>query len=474
MKSLERRIAVQISPTSFLDEGVDSVLDTVQSRAGANTVFVAAATWSRETGGRAQAGHADHGVVGDDPEWVGGNYATVHPEYYRNSQLGPVGRAPECGDWDVFEEVIPAARSRGLATFALIDESSAALELRRYPNFLKCMEVDIWNKPARRPCYNNPDYRNWHLSLVEDYIKNYELDGLSWRAERAGPLNLLAQGPARQGLGLISCFCMHCRVKATDRGIDWRRAQTGFRALVLWNADVAQGNRPTDGSFVAFWRLLLQYPELIAWQALWTDGQHQLYRDIFGTVRAYRPEMEVGWDLDQAATFSPFTRASANFADLSHICDFLKVSTYNASGGAAFQAWIRGLARALFGDAAPEEVYPVLLAILGQAEGPLDQLGDAGLSADYVRRETARAVQSNEGRCAIYAGIDVDIPVTVGATVEGHGADLGPSRSSSEQVTGAVQAAFSGGAGGVVLSRKYAEMRLAHLSAVGEALNRLP
>ena len=31
----------------------------------------------------------------------------------------------------------------------------------------------------------------------------------------------------------------------------------------------------------AFWRLLLQYPELLAWQTLWTDSQHQLYRDIY-------------------------------------------------------------------------------------------------------------------------------------------------------------------------------------------------
>lgn len=460
------RIAIQVGATAFADEGVECVLDTVQGRAGVNTIFVASPTWSRETGGRAPAGYADHGVNEDDPEWVGGNYATIHPEYYRDSQLGPVGRASEYGDWDVFDNVIPEAKKRGLATYALVDESSSAMELRKYPNFLKCLEVDMWNKPARRPCYNNPDYRNWHLSLIEDYIKSYDLDGLSWRAERSGPLNLLAQGPVRQGLGLISCFCAHCLRKAEDWGIDWKRAQTGFRELVLWNAECARGGRHADGTFVTFWRLLLRFPEILSWQALWTDAQHQLYRDIFGTVRAYKPDMEVGWDLDQNGTFSPFQRASQDFAALSHICDFLKISTYNASGGHALNAWTRNIARAVLGDAAPEDVYPVLLAMLGLDEGPLDQLPDRGLSAGYVRRETERAVETSEGRCFVYAGIDIDVPVGSGSP-----ADRTPvSKSTPHQVRDAVIAAFEGGAHGVVLSRKYAEMRLANLSAVGEAI----
>jgi hypothetical protein len=36
-----------------------------------------------------------------------------------------------------------------------------------------------------------------------------------------------------------------------------------------------------------------------------------------------------------------------------------------------------------------------------------------------------------------------------------------------------VQAAFDGGAHGVILSRKYSEMRLAHLRAAGKAIREL-
>lgn len=466
MSPSEPLVGVQIGVTSFRDEGVEEVLDIVGDRAAANAVFVATPTWSSETGGRALVGRVDHGVEGEDHEWVGGNYATVHPEYYRSSGLGPVGRAPEYGDWDVFDAVMPAAAERGMKTYALMDESSNARELRRYPNFLKCLEVDIWNKPARRPCYNNPDYRNWHLSIVEDYIKSYALDGLCLRTERPGPLNLLAGGPTAQGMGLVSCFCVHCREKALDRGLDWRRAQTGFRRLVLWNADVARGDRPVDGAFVTFWRLLLEFPEILAWQALWVDGLHQLYRDVFGSVRAYRPEMLVGWQVGQHLTFNPFDRAGQNFADLSHICDFLLISTYNASGGPALASWVDNLARTVFADATREQVYPVLLAMMGLDEQPLSDVGRTGLSAGYVYNETARAVQANEGRCDIWSGIDVDIPALDAGRPESAPVSL----SNPEQVDAAVTAALQAGAGGVVLGRKYAEMSLDHLSAAGAAV----
>jgi hypothetical protein len=44
---------------------------------------------------------------------------------------------------------------------------------------------------------------------------------------------------------------------------------------------------------------------------------------------------------------------------------------------------------------------------------------------------------------------------------------------SPEDVKGAVPAAFQAGAQGIVLSRKYSEMRLANLAGVGAALKEL-
>jgi hypothetical protein len=482
----EPTIAIQIGAVSFMDEGVGAVLDTVQSRAGVDTLWLATPTWSRASGGRAEPGRPfpDHGRQDRESDWRGGNYATVHPEYYRNTVLGPVGRAPEYPDWDMLEAVIAEAKPRGLKSYAFFDESSHARELRRYPNFQHCLEVDIWNKPARRPCFNNPDYRNWILAVVEDYIKSYELDGLAFSSARPGPLDRLLQEPTRQGLGLIVCYCPHCKARAAEHGTDWRRAQEGQRKLVLLNAAISAGERPRDGAFASFWRLLLAYPEIMAWQSLWADGQHQLYRDIFGTVRSFRPDMKIGWELYQNITFSPFQRAGQNYAELSHIADFLKISTYHDAGGPRLATFVRNIARAVFGDAEPAEIYPVLQKMLGLDEAPLDDLPKTGLSADYIRREVARADIGREGRSTIWAGIGIDIPVGPPNSHAGEDVSIGDTpmtdadlatgpdlvKTTPERVAEAVRAAFAGGATGIVLGRKYSEMRLENLSGVRAAL----
>lgn len=468
----ERLVGIQVGAASFVDEGVPEVLDTVQSRAAVNTLFLASLTWSRATGG------GKH-----DPGWLGGNFATVHPQYYGGTRLGPVGRAPEHAGWDMLAEVIPAAQRRGLRSYALMDESSHARHLRSYPGFLGVLEVDIWNKPARRPCFNNPDYRNWHLAIVEDAVRSYDLDGLLWSSERPSPLDRLIQGPTRQGLGLVTCYCVHCKARGRERGIDWRRAQEGYRKLVTWNAEIARGEVPSDGAFVTFWRLLMTYPELLSWQSLWIEGQHQMYRDIFGTVRAWKPEMQVGWNIPQNVSFSPFHRAGTNYAELSHICDFLKLSTYDNSAGPRFRTWIAGLCRSVFGDADTTQVYPLMLKLLGLDECAYDDLARTGFSADYVRRETRRALTGGEGRCVIYTGIDAGIPVGRHVTDDDIGdtslidaddtSGPGLTQTSPERVRAAVLAAFEGGASGVVLCEKYAQMRLDDISGAATAIAEL-
>ena len=86
----------------------------------------------------------------------------------------------------------------------------------------------------------------------------------------------------------------------------------------------------------------------------------------------------------------------------------------------------------------------------------------AGLSADYVARETKRAIAGVRGEIAIYPGIDIDIPTAANEK-----------KTQPSDVSAAVKAAFNVGAPGVVLSRKYSEMKMANLAAAGGALREL-
>ncbi|HVX42246.1 MAG TPA: hypothetical protein VHC49_00075 [Mycobacteriales bacterium] len=481
-------IAIQIGAVSFVDEGVNGTLDTLQERGAVNALFLATPTWTRGTGGRQVPGHPlpDHGTQEYDHDWVGGNYAEVHPQFYGNTVLGSVGRAPEHPDWDFLEAVVPEAKSRGMHSYAWMEESGYAQALRNYPNFPKVLEVDVWGRPTTRPCFNNPDYRNWHLGIVEDYVKNYDLDGLAWCSERPGPLNLAIQGPITPGL--LSCFCPHCKAIAAERGIDSRRAVEGYRKLLEWNQAVSSDQKPADGAFVTFWRLLLQYPEILAWQTLWTDSQRQIYRDIYGVAKACKSTIEVGWHVYHDISFSPFYRADQDYAELSKLSDFIKVVSYNNCAGPRFHTWMGKICNSLFADATPEETYPLMLKLLQLDEGSYADLPQTGFTAEYVRRETVRALSSVGPDTKIYPGIDIDIPVgRVDAAVNDRrkrseaasginadttdGADL--THCTPEGVKAAVLAAFEGGAQGVVLSRKYSEMKLENLGGAGDAVREL-
>jgi hypothetical protein len=114
----------------------------------------------------------------------------------------------------------------------------------------------------------------------------------------------------------------------------------------------------------------------------------------------------------------------------------------------------------LYADFSKQHLLDMNYAMMGFQEGSYEQIPHTGLSADYVYRETKRALAGVAGtRTLIWPGIDIDIPT-----------EPGNSKSTPQSVKAAVQAALRAGAPGVLLSRKYSEMRLANLSGAGDAI----
>ena len=454
---------MQIGAISFADEGVEPVLDILVEKAGVNALFLATHTFDNGTGGRQVPGWPlpDHGVQAYDEDFRGGNYATTHERYYRTTPIGDFA-APkrDSAGWDIVERVLPSAQARGVETYCWINENPYSPISSYLDNFALVSEIDPWGRRTGTPCFNNPDYRNWHLSLIEDYLKSYDIDGVAWAWERQGPLgNLIGGGWNTRGVG---CWCSHCIRRARDRGSDPEQARRAYVAASDYFTRARAGIRPTDGYFVEFWRLLLTYPEILAWERFWTDGLQDMWAEIYGLSHAIAPETKVGWHLMHLNTLSPFHRAEHDLAHIAKLSDFIKVAMYHVIGGSRFRRWVSALHETIFRDAEPEETYRFLYRILGIDEGEWSDLLQSGFSGEYVRRETARALRGVDGGCEIWPGIDIDIPV------EGEVREATP-----EDVTLAVVAAFEAGAQGVVLSRKYSEMRLANLAGVGEAIRRL-
>ena len=107
-------IGIQAGAVSFVDEGVNVVLDNFQRLAEVNTIFLATFTYGRGIGGRQPRGSAlpDHGKQEYDDSFHGGNFATPHPQYYRNTSIAPE-KAPDHPNYDVIADVRPESPTYG-------------------------------------------------------------------------------------------------------------------------------------------------------------------------------------------------------------------------------------------------------------------------------------------------------------------------------------------------------------------------
>jgi len=122
------------------------------------------------------------------------------------------------------------------------------------------------------------------------------------------------------------------------------------------------------------------------------------------------------------------------------------------------KGFIERLSQTVFADTTPEELTPLYYKMMGYDEAPYGELPAQGLSADYIARETRRAIADTGHSIQIYPSVDINVPVQSGwkqATPDG--------------VEAEVRAAFAAGADGVVLAREYTEMWLKNLAAAGDA-----
>src|ERR1051326_493949 len=174
-------LGIQVGAVSFVDEGTPRVLDGLREMAAINTLFVATFTYGRGIAGRQLPNQPlpDHGKQEyDTSTFRGGNYATPHPQYYRNTSIAPE-HAPDHGSYDVLADVIPQARRRGMKVIAWFEDVFAA----NVPGVDRAREVVVSGQPSTFVCMRNPNTRNFWLGLVEDYLRSYDLDGLMWRSE---------------------------------------------------------------------------------------------------------------------------------------------------------------------------------------------------------------------------------------------------------------------------------------------------
>ena len=458
----QKSIGIQIGVESFMDEGVEQVLDILQEKGAVNALYISTFTYDRGIGGRPGRAFPDHGIAKPDTDrYHGGNYATPHAEFYKNTRIkGELLKAPDFGDVDILEKIIPEARKRDMKVFASVQDGF------NYPEdvtiFKDFYEENLGGQKGGAMCFYQPDVREFWKAVCVDLCTSYDIDGILLFNERGGPFLNALGASHNQSIqsSHVTCFCEHHRRAAEAFGIDVGRAKEGYRKLDAFVQASLNGNRPTDGYYVEFERLMYAYPEVYAWNQLFDLGKSQILADVYGAVKSVNKNQQVGFHIEHVNSFNPFYRATRNYADMAKIADFLKVVVYDNCGGERYASFIRNAGSIIFRDVPSEELMQLNNYLLNysEKEASIENLPKTGLSPDYVYRETRRALEGVQGQCDILPGIDVNIPV-----------GRNSKKATPDDTYAATYAALKGGAQGVILSRKYSEMMLANLEAAGSA-----
>jgi hypothetical protein len=460
---------IQMGPHTILDEGIDRCLDLIQDTAAINALMVYSHTYHGDIRKPPQMLASDHGVP---PRPMSGRklpsvWVKHHEQYFQNTALRhqKADSSFEYADRDLLAELVEPCRKRGMKLYARILEGSGTAVARMIQNFAQVETVDVYGRSTTVPCWNHPDYRAFWNATVEDLFRTYPLDGLQWGAERQGPLmNVIL--PWNDGAPI--CFCEHCRARGKAHGIDSERARKGFEDLYVYVRALMAGKlKPPDGVFAGFLRVLLRYPEVLAWEYQYRLSREEVLQGMYRTVKGVNPNAQVGWHVDhQPSSWDIVYRAEMSYEEMAPYSDFIKFIAYHDVLAPRIRWWyLARLQKTILGElslAESLELYYDLFGYDKNKEPGVDQLDKKGFSPDYVFRETKRSVASAAGKTKIYTGIGFDVP---------WGAN--PFAGNPQDVYEAVLKAFDAGAAGIVVSREYEEMRLPNLRAVGRAMREI-
>lgn len=460
---------IQMGPHTMLDEGIDRSLDLVQETAAINTVMVYSHTYHSDIRKPPQMLAADHGVpprMMRDRKlpsvWIRHNESSFRGTSLRHQR---VDKNFEYADRDLLRELAGAARKRGMKLYARILEGGGRHVGEIVQGYSAVVTRDVYGRQTTVACWNHPDYRQWWIATVEDMFRSYDLDGLQWGAERMGPLmNVILPWNDVPP----TCFCEHCRSRGHQKGIDAERAREGFENLFVYVRALMAGDRkPADGVFAGFLRILLRYPEILAWEYQYRLSREELAQAMYRAIKTVKPDAQVGWHVDhQPSSWDLIYRAEMSYAEMAPYSDFIKFIAYHDVLGPRIRWWyLARFQRTVLSELSLEQSLNLYYTLFGYdraSEPKVDQLDRTGFSPEYVYRETRRSVASAAGKTKIYPGVGFDVP---------WGSNHIPA--DPEKVYQCVIKAFEAGADGIVVSREYEEMRVPNLRAVGRAMNQV-
>ena len=108
-------------------------------------------------------------------------YATPHPQFYSDTVFRDI-KAPDHGDLDFLDLVLPEAHKRGIKVYAW----DYNIFRNDTPHVQEMQEEDVFGKKLSTCCAYNPIYQHFVVDLFRDHCTSYPIDGVMWARGAAG------------------------------------------------------------------------------------------------------------------------------------------------------------------------------------------------------------------------------------------------------------------------------------------------
>lgn len=253
----EFEVGTQLRPWTIRDEGLDYILDNVQSMAGVNNIYLIVVM--HEEHRPFQAPEFPHNPVRDTFQAEDSTVA-FFPDMKQYGKIKPVLSAY---DWiqetDWLKLVVDACRARGLGVGAEVSHFPMPKALiKANPDW---QQRTIDGKPDTvKFCPNNPDTREYVIALFTDIAANYDVDYIQTCQWLFNDKDIDEGG---------TCFCKYCIAEAKRAGFDLKAA-----------IPVLKKNKNAQ-------------PERDKWLELRRNSSTRLYRDICQTMKKVNPKCRV-------------------------------------------------------------------------------------------------------------------------------------------------------------------------------------
>jgi len=251
----EFEVGTQLRPWTIRDEGMDTILENVQSMAGVNNIYLIVVMHQEMR--PFQAPEFPHNPVRDRFR-AEDSRVSFFPEMSRYGKIKPVpSDYPWIRDTDWLRLVVRACRSRGLGVGAEVSHYPIPKALVRANPDWQQKTIDGRSWSAERFCPNHPEVRRYLIALFGDLAANYDLDYIQTCQHLFNDRDVDVGG---------TCFCKYCMREAARTGFDLEAA-----VPVLLKDKNAQ-------------------PERDRWLALRRDSTTKLYREIAEEIRRENPK----------------------------------------------------------------------------------------------------------------------------------------------------------------------------------------